>query len=244
VTVSIALLYPELMGTYGDGGNGVVLAQRLRWRGIDAETHAVATGEPVPESCDVYLLGGGEDGPQTLAAQELAASGALASAVARGAAVISVCAGFQVLGESFVGPDGKAHDGLGLLDCRTRRGAGRRRVGDIVVAPEAFPLPQLTGYENHQGVTAVGPGCQPLGRVVSGAGNDTGDHSEGAVAGKVIGTYLHGPVLARNPALADLVLSWVVGELAPIDDTEVEELRDERLAATKRRFWPIRSLAV
>jgi CobQ-like glutamine amidotransferase family enzyme len=243
--IAIAGLYPELLGTYGDGGNVEVLAQRLRWRGVDVETVTVAAGEPVPESCDLYVLGGGEDGPQTLAAQELAASGALNRAVDRGAAVLAVCAGFQVLGTTFVGPDGRPHAGLGLLDCTTRRGSGRRRVGEIVVTPEAFPLPQLTGYENHQGVTRLGSGCRPLGRVVSGNGNDSGDRSEGAVDGKVIGTYLHGPVLARNPALADLLLSWAAGTLAPLDDTEVEELRDERLGAARRRFWqfPARAIA-
>jgi CobQ-like glutamine amidotransferase family enzyme len=235
--ISIAGLFPELLGTYGDGGNADVLSQRLRWRGLEVETVTVAAGEPVPDSCDLYVLGGGEDGPQTLAAEELAASGALGRAVDRGAAVLAVCAGFQILGTSFVGPDGGAHAGLGLLDCTTRRGAGRRRVGEIVVKPEAFPLPQLTGYENHQGVTRLGSGSRPLGRVVSGSGNDGGDRSEGAVSGKVVGTYLHGPVLARNPAVADLLLSWIVGTLAPLDDTEVEELRDERLGAARRRFW-------
>ena len=241
--ISIAGLFPELLGTYGDGGNVDVLAQRLRWRGIDAETVTVAAGEPIPESCDLYLLGGGEDGPQTLAAEELASGGALSRAVDRGAAVLAVCAGFQILGTTFVGPDGSPHPGLGLLDCATRRGAGRRRVGEVVAEPEAFPLPQLTGYENHQGVTRLGDECRPLGRVVVGSGNDSDDGSEGAVNGKVVGTYLHGPVLARNPALADLLLSWVAGSLAPLDDREIEELRDERLSASRRRFWQLRATA-
>lgn len=244
MTVSIALLYPELLGTYGDGGNAAVLSQRLRWRGMASETLRVAAGEAIPETADIYLVGGGEDGPQTLASEELAASGAMTRAVDRGAAVLAVCAGFQLLGSEFVGPDGNVHEGLGLLDCRTRRGAGRRRVGEIVVAPEALPMPQLTGYENHQGVTTLGPSSRPLGRVVIGAGNDSGDRSEGAVSGRVVGTYLHGPVLARNPALADALLSWVVGELTPLDDAEIEELRDERLAASRRRFWHMKAIAV
>ena len=240
--VSIALLYPELLGTYGDGGNATVLAQRLRWRGIAAEVLEVGAGQPVPTSCDVYLMGGGEDGPQALAVQQLEASGALSRALDAGAAVLAVCAGFQILGRAFVGPGGSAHDGLGLLDCATARGKGPRRVGELVVEPErALGLPVLTGYENHAGVTTLGPTATPLGRVVVGHGNDGGDGTEGVVTGRVVGTYLHGPVLARNPALADLVLSWVVSSLDPLDDGEVEALRAERIAAA-RRSHPLRGL--
>jgi CobQ-like glutamine amidotransferase family enzyme len=239
--VGIALLYPELLGTYGDGGNATVLAQRLRWRGIAARLVEVRAGDAVPDSCDLYLMGGGEDGPQALAASELRASGALARAVDAGAAVLAVCAGFQVLGHEFAGPDGTPHAGLGLLDCRTPRGAGRRRVGELVVEPDAAlrdALPPLTGYENHQGVTELGPSAAPLGRVVVGRRDDRGDRREGAVCGKVVGTYLHGPALARNPALADLLLSWVVGPLdalAPLDDREVDELRADRFDAARYR---------
>jgi CobQ-like glutamine amidotransferase family enzyme len=230
--VAVVLLYPELLGTYGDGGNALVLAQRLRWRGHAAEVIEVSAGETVPASANVYLMGGGEDEPQALAARELRASRALHRAIDGGAALLAVCAGFQVVGTEFVGPDGAAHEGLGLLECRTTRGAGRRRVGEIVVEPSPeLGLPVLTGYENHQGVTACGPSVRPLGRVLVGSGNDTGDGTEGAVAGRVIGTYLHGPVLARNPALADHVLTSVLGPLSPLDDAEAEALRRERLAA-------------
>jgi CobQ-like glutamine amidotransferase family enzyme len=229
------MLFPELLGTYGDGGNAVVLAQRARWRGNPTEIVAVSAGEAVPESGDLYVMGGGEDGPQALAARELIASRALHRAVAGGATLLAVCAGFQIVGNSFVGPDGAPYDGLGLLDCDTARGAGARRVGEVVAEPDsATGLPTLTGYENHQGVTALGPGVRPLARVVIGAGNDTGDRSEGAIAGGVVGTYLHGPVLARNPALADHLLAPVLGELEPLDDLEPERLRRERLAAARR----------
>jgi CobQ-like glutamine amidotransferase family enzyme len=239
--VGIALLYPELLGTYGDGGNAAVLAGRLRWRGIESEVVEVTAGDPVPNGCQLYLMGGGEDGPQALAVRELEASGALPRAVEAGAAVLAVCAGYQVLGREFLGPDGSPHPGLGLLDCTTARGKGPRRVGEVVVdpAPE-LKLPTLTGYENHAGVTTLGPGARPLGHVLVGHGNDGGDGSEGIVSGRVLGTYLHGPVLARNPALADLVLSWVVGPLEPLDDTETEALRGERVAAA-RRSHPLRA---
>ncbi len=233
--ISIAVLYPELLGTYGDGGNATVLARRLEWRGIPAEVVEVAAGDTIPRSCHVYLLGGGEDGPQTLAARELSAGRALHRAVDDGAAVLAVCAGFQLLGTSFVGPDGAAHEGLGLLDVTTTRGDGNRRVGEIVVEPDPdLALPELTGYENHACVTALGPGARPLGKVSVGYGNDSGDGSEGAVAGRIVGTYLHGPVLARNPALADHILASVVGRLDPLDDPDVDALRDERLAAALR----------
>ena len=240
--VSIALLFPELLGTYGDGGNAAVLAQRLRWRGVPAEVVQVTAGEPVPTSCDVYLMGGGEDGPQSLAVRELRASGALPRALDAGAAVFAVCAGYQILGNEFLGPDGSPHPGLGLLDCSTARGKGARRVGELVVTPDpAVGLPVLTGYENHQGVTTLGSHARPLGRVSVGRGNDAGDGSEGVVGDRVVGTYLHGPALARNPALADLILSWVAGPLDPLDDPEVDALRTERIAAAHsrhtNRFW-------
>ena len=233
--VSIAILYPELLGTYGDGGNATVLAQRLRWRGITSQILDVTTGEPVPTSCDVYLLGGGEDGPQALAVRELRTSRALARAVDRGAAVLAVCAGYQILGRQFLGPGGRPHAGLGLLDVSTDRGPGPRRIGELVVEPDpSLDLPPLTGYENHAGITRLGPDVQPLGKVVVGHGNDHGDGTEGTVSGRVVGTYLHGPVLARNPALADMILSWVVGPLDPLEDPEVEELRSERIAAARK----------
>jgi CobQ-like glutamine amidotransferase family enzyme len=225
--VRVALLFPELLGTYGDGGNAVVLAQRLRWREIEAELVRVSVVEPVPSSCDVYVLGGGEDAPQTLATERLA-EGALDRAVDSGAVVFAVCAGFQILGHSFTGADGEQQPGLGVLDCETRP-KGTRQIGELVVRPTAIDLPLLTGFENHGGITELGAKSTPLGSVVVGSGNGTGG-VEGVVTGKVVGTYLHGPALARNPALADLLLSWVVGPLEPIDDAIVDELRRQRLA--------------
>ncbi len=225
--VRIALLFPELLGTYGDGGNAVVLTQRLRWRGIDAELVRVPVVDPVPASCDVYVLGGGEDAPQTLATERLA-DGGLQTAVDAGSVVFAVCAGFQILGRSFTGADGAQQPGLGVLDCMTRP-KGSRQIGELVVQPTALDLPRLTGFENHGGITELGTDATPLGSVLVGSGNGTGG-VEGVLTGKVVGTYLHGPALARNPALADLLLSWVVGALDPIDDAVVDELRQQRLA--------------
>jgi lipid II isoglutaminyl synthase (glutamine-hydrolysing) len=234
--VRIALLYPELLGTYGDRGNARVLVQRLAWRGVPAELVEAPWGEPAPASCDIYVLGGGEDSPQASAAAALISEGVLHRAVEGGAAVLGICAGFQILGHSFFGPDGAARQGLGLLDCTTARRASPRIVGEILVEPNsdawaggggAEPsLPALSGYENHAGLTDLGGGAIPLGRVDVGVGN--GDGTEGAISGRVVGTYLHGPVLARNPALADLILSWFAGELEPLDDAEITDLREER----------------
>jgi CobQ-like glutamine amidotransferase family enzyme len=226
-TIQIALLFPELLGTYGDGGNAVVLTQRLRWRGFDAQLVHVPVVDPVPSTCDVYVLGGGEDAPQTLATERLADHG-LAQAVDRGAVVFAVCAGFQILGRTFTGADGEQQPGLGVLDCETRP-KGTRQIGELVVQPTALDLPLLTGFENHGGITELGGNATALGSVLVGAGNGTGG-VEGVVTGKVVGTYLHGPALARNPALADLLLSWVVGALEPLEDAVVEGLRAERLS--------------
>jgi CobQ-like glutamine amidotransferase family enzyme len=228
----VVLVYPDLLGTYGDSGNAVVLAQRWRWRGHRAELITIEAGRAVPATADLYVIGGGEDLPQAMASRALAEGRPLHRAVSDGAAVLAVCAGLQELGTSVAGPDGVERAGLGLLDVATGRGRGPRAVGELVVEPTAeSPLPLLTGFENHGAVTALGPGVRPAGRVVSGVGNGTGDGLEGAVSGRIWGTYLHGPVLARNPQLADLLLGWVAGPLPPLDDSEIEALRAERLRA-------------
>jgi CobQ-like glutamine amidotransferase family enzyme len=205
---------------------------------VAVEVTTVHAGQTAPDSADVYVVGGGEDLPQALAARDLGRPGPLHRAVAGGAAVLAVCAGLQILGESFVGPDGVETAGLGLLDVRTVRSVGPRAVGELVV--EAHPdagLPVLTGYENHGGRTLLGPGVRPAGLDRRGVGNgrvvdgDGPAATDGVWEGRVWGTYLHGPALARNPALADLLLSWVVGDLTPLDDSVAEALRAERLAA-------------
>jgi len=231
VTISVALVYPDLLGTYGDGGNATILAQRLRWRGYEANVVSVASGQPVPDNCEIYVIGGGEDLPQGLAASKLIASRALHRAVDAGAVVLAVCAGLQILGESFVGPDGLEAEGLGLLGCVTSRSHAPRAIGEVLVEPAdhlaGYGLGTLSGFENHASVTDLRPGAKPAGTVTLGVGNKDGA-LEGVVSGRVWGTYLHGPVLARNPRLADLLASWVVGELGPIDDSEPDALHAER----------------
>jgi hypothetical protein len=225
-------VYPDLLSTYGDRGNLLVLERRARLRGIPTDAVTVNSDQSVPREGDIYLMGGGEDLPQILAARRLRADGGLAAAAAAGAVVFAVCAGYQLLGTEFGGEDGQPVPGLGLLDIRSGRGE-RRGVGEILADVDpALGIPRLTGFENHQGVTRLGPRAWPLSRTLKGVGN--GDGTEGAYAGHVLGTYLHGPVLVRNPALADLLLSWVVGPLGPATDREEEwarRLREERLAA-------------
>ncbi len=227
----VAVVYPDLLGTYGDGGNGTVLCRRAQWRGLEAEVVAATSDRPLP-AADLYCLGGGEDAPQVQAARLLGQDGTLAAAVGDGAVVLAVCAGYQIAGAEFPDATGAAVEGLGLLDVTTAKGPGTRPVGELLarVRPGPWQLPVLSGFENHAGLTTVGQGADPLADVLVGVGN--GDGTEGAWAGRVVGTYAHGPVLARNPALADLLLEWATGQtLEPIDDHLEEALRAERIAA-------------
>lgn len=244
--VRIGLVFPELLGTYGDRGNAVVLVERCRRRGFDADLVEVAAGEPIPASLDIYLFGGGEDDAQVMAAAGMRASRpAIDAARVNGSVVFAVCAGLQLLGSTYEASGGRILDGLGLVDLSTRSGDGRL-IGECVVHPDATTgLPILTGFENHGGRTTLGPDVTPLGRVTVGHGNGVED-VDGVLADHLLGTYLHGPALPRNPALADHLLGWVLGEdaLTPIDDRLVDRLHDERLhdaqltgLAARRRDW-------
>ncbi|KOV57127.1 type 1 glutamine amidotransferase [Streptomyces sp. MMG1121] len=230
-------IYPDLLSTYGDQGNALVVERRARQRGLDVARLDVRSDQPIPTSGDIYLIGGGEDRPQRLAAERLRRDGHLQRAVQNGAIVFSVCAGYQILGHEFINDLGQREPGLGLLDVVSVRGEGERCVGDVLgdIDPQ-LGLPQLTGFENHQGVTHVGPGARPFARVQIGKGNGTGDGTEGAYNGTVFGTYMHGPVLARNPLIADLLLKLAldVNALPPIDDRWYEALRGERIAAAQQ----------
>jgi CobQ-like glutamine amidotransferase family enzyme len=233
-TVRIGLVLPDVMGTYGDGGNSVVLRQRLRQRGFDAEIVEITLSDPVPSGLDLYTLGGAEDYAQRLATKHLARYPGLQEAAARGAPVLAICAAIQVLGHWYETSSGERVDGVGLLDVTTSP-QDQRTIGEVVSQPLLAGLTEkLTGFENHRGGTVLGPQARPLARVLSGAGNRAGDGIDGAVQGSVIATYLHGPCLARNPELADYLLSRVVGDLSPLDNEEVDQLRRERLGAPRR----------
>jgi CobQ-like glutamine amidotransferase family enzyme len=228
----VAVIFPSVLGTYGDGGNATVLVQRLRWRGIDAELVEVDISESIPAQVDAYVMGGGEDSAQTLAVSQLA-DGVLARAVDAGQPLFAVCAGFQILGETFLDGAGNVHSGLGLIDCRTDRLEGSRAVGELLGEAAIAGVGTVTGYENHGGRTVLGAAAKPFATVRSGIGNGQGG-VDGAIQGSVIATYLHGPALARNPALADALLTMVCGPLDPLDDAEETELRRERMAALRR----------
>lgn len=222
------------MGTYGDRGNARVLERRLAWRGMAGDVVEIAAGEPIPAGLDVYVLGGAEDVPQTLAAEGLIASApAIAQALDGGSVMLAVCAGFQLLGTTYVRTDGKSVPGLGLVEATTVAGQ-QRRIGEVVVDTRQAGVGLLTGFENHAGITKLAAATAPLGMVRTGSGN--GDGRDGAFQERrLVATYLHGPVLARNPALADLLLSWVAGTLPPLDDELVGRLHAERLAGAGSR---------
>ena len=234
----IAVIFPELLGTYGDSGNALVLERRLAWRGMDVEMVEVPLGRSVPEQCDLYVIGGGEDGAQLQALSELRGGTGLQAAVNRGAPVLAVCAGLQILGTSLSDRHGVVRAGLGLVDATTTR-LQRRAVGEVVARPRAdLGLPELLGFENHAGATRLGPAALPLADVVRGLGNGDGRRPrvEGLVQGGVVATYLHGPVLARNPALADLLLSRACGQrLAELDDPHERAARSAMRSRLARR---------
>jgi len=207
--LSVAVLYPELLGTYGDVGNGLVLVERARRRGFDAQLLRVGLGDSMPEA-SIYLLGGGEDGPQRLA-RDLLGESSFASRVADGAYVFAVCAGLQILGRVFSVEGNDRYDGLGLVDADTVRGE-RRSVGELAVKVQSR---WLVGFENHGGRTTLSDGLEAFGTVERGRGNDGA--LDGYRVGRIRATYAHGPVLAMNPWLADDLLSTMLDEeLAPL----------------------------
>jgi CobQ-like glutamine amidotransferase family enzyme len=234
--VRVAHLYPEHLNIYADRGNIAVLERRCTWREIGFELLPAGIGDPLPEA-DLYYLGGGQDRDQLLIAGDLARHARpLAEAVGAGAGVLAVCGGYQLLGHSYSGHQGDELPGLGLVDLVTKAGS-TRMIGNIVLECEleAAGPRRLVGFENHAGRTHLGQGVEPLGRVIHGHGNNGEDGGEGVRAGTVIGTYVHGPLLPKNPWLADWLIvralarrGWA-GELEPLDDAL--ELEAQRVAA-------------
>ena len=230
--VRIALLLPDVLGTYSDGGNATVLAQRLRWRGVAAHVIEVPADTTPPTDCDLFVLGGGEDAAQAYAAEWLNGHPRLLAALGT-RHVLAVCAGLQVLGQWVEGVDGNRVAGAGVLDVVTSPGR-RRAVGEVVAEAAVPGVAPLTGFENHHGRTTRGPGTAPLGRLLAGTGN--GDGTDGVLTDTVIATYLHGPVLARNPDLADLLLRRATGlTLPPVEVPGQEESRRLHLHGRQSR---------
>ena len=208
--IVVGHLFPDYLNIYADRGNIAVLSRRAAWRGIELEVRAVGAGEPVrPGEHDLFYIGGGQDREQALIAPDLAALGAgLRAAADAGAAVLAVCVGYQLLGRFYRDQSGDDQPGVGLFPLHTIAGT-RRMIGDVLLECELEPgKPRtLAGFENHAGRTYLEDGAEPLGRVLAGFGNDGESGYEGCRVGRAIGTYLHGPLLPRNPWLADWLLA-------------------------------------
>ena len=217
--IRVGHLYPDYLNIYADRGNIAVLARRAAQRGIDFEVTAIGLGEsPDPDAHDLFYVGGGQDREQALVARDLVRKGdALHAAVERGAAFLAVCGGYQLLGRFYRDRNGEELPGIGLLPLQTIAG-GRRMIGDVLLEC-GWAGRTLAGFENHAGRTELDEGAEPLGRVLAGFGNDGRSGFEGCRLGRVYGTYLHGPLLPRNPWFADDLLADALGvELSPLDD--------------------------
>ena len=219
-TLRICSLYPELMNIYADRGNLLLLQRRCAWRGIGFEVTGATLGDRVdPEAHDLFYLGGGQDRDQRLCAYDLVETkrDALHAAAGAGKLVLGVCGGYQLLGHSYALGDEEI-PGIGLIDIRTVREEGPRLIGNVAIELDDGRV--LAGFENHGGRTILGPGAQPLGRVLRGHGNDGRSGHEGVRRDHVIGTYLHGPLLPKNAWFADWLIATALGltELAPLDD--------------------------
>lgn len=236
----VCALYPDLMNIYADRGNLIVLQRRCAWRGIGFELSASGLGEELDgDAYHLLYIGGGQDRDQRLCAEDLVERkrAGLHAAAARGAVVLGVCGGYQLLGHSYA-LDGREIPGVGLLDVRTVREQGPRLIGNVAIEVELEDSPPagngferaaqeggrgvLAGFENHGGRTYLGAGQRPLGRVLKGYGNDGRSGAEGARTGSVIGTYLHGPLLPKNVWFADWLIARALGigvaGLAALDD--------------------------
>ena len=225
MNIRVGHFYPDYLNIYADRGNIAVLSRRAAWRGHDLEVTAIGIGDDVvPGAHDLYYVGGGQDREQLLVAEDLLLKAdALQAAVDGGAALLAVCGGYQLLGRGYRGFHGEDMPGIGLLPLETVAGE-KRMIGDVLLECELEPGERqtLAGFENHAGRTRLDPGAEPLGRVRSGFGNDGASGYEGCRVGRVIGTYLHGPLLPRNPWLADWLLSQALahrtgGEAVPLE---------------------------
>jgi CobQ-like glutamine amidotransferase family enzyme len=242
-------LYPDYLNIYADRGNMAVLERRAQWRGIELDYRTIGLGEPVrPGEHDLFYIGGGQDREQALVAPDLVAKGdALVSAVAEGAAFLAVCGGYQLLGRFYRDRSGAELPGIGLLPHHTVAGE-RRMIGDVLLECEleAGEVRTLAGFENHAGRTYLDEGVEPLGRVVAGFGNNGEDRFEGCRVAGAVGTYLHGPLLPRNPWLADWLIRTALArrlgeapelEALPGDlEAEAQRVSSERARARGGKY--------
>jgi CobQ-like glutamine amidotransferase family enzyme len=245
VKIVVGHLFPDYLNIYADRGNMAVLARRAAWRGHELEVQALGAGDELrPGEHDLYYIGGGQDREQELIAPALAANGEeLHAAVGGGAALLAVCGGYQLLGRFYRDQSGDKLPGVGLFPLHTVAGS-RRMIGDVLLECELEPGERrtLAGFENHAGRTYLDEGGEPLGRVLAGFGNDGESGYEGCRVGRAIGTYLHGPLLPRNPWLADWLLAQAIahrtGEtptFEPLEDALEAEAHEVSAARARTR---------
>ena len=233
--LNICHLYPDLLDLYGDRGNILTLAARCRWRGIEPVIQQASLGEDLDfMAIDILFLGGGSDREQGLLVQDLMRrEKELRKAVENGLVVLSICGGYQMLGKYYQMASGEKIQGLGIIDIWTIAGA-KRLIGNVVVEIDDERFRTLVGFENHSGKTYLGKGVMPLGKVLFGNGNNGEDHEEGVRYRNVFGTYLHGPLLPKNPHFADMLLELAILRrgldacLSKLDD-RLEELAHEAM---------------
>jgi CobQ-like glutamine amidotransferase family enzyme len=231
-TIRVGHLYPDYLNIYADRGNIAVFARRAAWRGQELVVDAIGLDDAiVPGAHDLYYVGGGQDREQFLVAENLATKAApLIEAVQGGAALLAVCGGYQLLGRGYRGFHGEDMPGVGLFPLETVAG-DTRMIGDVLLDTELGPV---AGFENHAGRTKLDPGARPLGRVVAGFGNDGESGYEGCRLERAIGTYLHGPLLPRNPHLADWLLAQALAHRTGGEAPELAPLPDELEAQARR----------
>jgi CobQ-like glutamine amidotransferase family enzyme len=244
VKIRIGHLYPEYLNIYADRGNIAVLTRRAALRGHELDVRPIGIGDSIdPTAHDLLYIGGGQDREQGLVAPDFVEKGdAIRKAHARGVAVLAVCGGYQLLGRGYRGRDGSWMQGVGIFAHETVAGE-TRMIGDVLLDCELEPgqRRQLAGFENHAGRTVLDADAEPLGRVVHGFGNDGISGSEGCRVGRAVGTYLHGPLLPRNPWFADWLLAQALGHASGGDAPELSSLGDEleseafRVAAERAR---------
>lgn len=231
--ITLLQLYPQDMNIYGDHGNALVLQRRLQWRGYQVDARSYNPGDTFPDDVDLIVGGGGQDSGQGKIEADLLALGPrLRDLADADVPMLMVCGLYQLFGHSFETVSGEVLEGIGVLDCTTY-GKTERLIGNTIVDSDEFGA--IVGYENHSGQTFLGPGATPLGRVRLGSGNNTVDGTEGARYRNVIGTYLHGSVLPKNPAIADFLIATAVrrkyGEAlgAALDDRDADLARQAAL---------------
>lgn len=233
--LDIVSLYPRDMNIYGDRGNLLALTRRVRAHGFEPRVVEVNVGDPMPERVDIVIGGGGQDSGQVRVSADLVGRADDVRALAEGdTPMLLICGLYQLFGHRFLTSSGETLQGIGVLDVETRGGADRM-IGNVVVESRDFG--EIIGYENHSGYTVLGAGSEPLGRVVQGSGNNPDDGTEGARTGNVLGSYLHGALLPKNPAISDFLIETAAvrryGSFEPVAGRDATAER-ARVAAKRR----------